>query len=400
MSAGTKSEEPAISRLRDYLRIKTVHPDPDYDTCVTFLKGIAEDFGLPCKTIEVHPGRVVVLMTYEGEDPSLPSILLNSHTDVVPVFPDEWIVDPFGAAKMENGDIYGRGIQDMKSNGTLYLEAIKRLKEEEQRLKRTVHICFVPDEEIGGKLGMNLFIQHDEFRKLNVGFALDEGLANPTEAFTVFYGERTPWWVLVRCHGNPGHGSRFIENTAAEKLRRMINKFLDFRGAEEKRLKTTGCLRLGDVTTVNMTMLQGGVQFNVVPNEMSAGFDIRIPPTVDLVKFEEQIKAWCREAGSDVTYEFIQKNTDQTLTSTEKTDPWWNAFSTACEKMNITLEKEIFPASADIRFLRRIGIPALGFSPMNNTPVLMHDHNERLNEQVYLRGIDIFCEVITSLASV
>lgn len=31
------------------------------------------------------------------------------------------------------------------------------------------------DEEIGGKLGMAKFVQHEEFKKLNVGFALDEG---------------------------------------------------------------------------------------------------------------------------------------------------------------------------------------------------------------------------------
>lgn len=33
----------------------------------------------------------------------------------------------------------------------------------------------------------------EEFKKLNVGFALDEGYANPTEKFSVFYGERTVW---------------------------------------------------------------------------------------------------------------------------------------------------------------------------------------------------------------
>ena len=36
---------------------------------------------------QVHPGRVVFYMTWVGEDPSLKSILLNSHTDVVPVYP-------------------------------------------------------------------------------------------------------------------------------------------------------------------------------------------------------------------------------------------------------------------------------------------------------------------------
>lgn len=32
------------------------------------------------------------------------------------------------------------------------------------------------DEEVGGKKGMKLFTELDYFKKLNVGFALDEGL--------------------------------------------------------------------------------------------------------------------------------------------------------------------------------------------------------------------------------
>lgn len=48
------------------------------------------------------------------------------------------------------------------------------------------------------------------------------------------------------------------------------------------RLKSDSSLTLGDVTSLNLTMLEGGVSFNVVPSEMAVGFDIRIPPTVDL----------------------------------------------------------------------------------------------------------------------
>lgn len=49
------------------------------------------------------------------------------------------------------------------------------------------------DEEVGGHKGMQLFVQRPEFQALKVGFALDEGLANPTDAFTVFYSERSIW---------------------------------------------------------------------------------------------------------------------------------------------------------------------------------------------------------------
>lgn len=70
--------------------------------------------------------------------------------------------------------------------------------------------AFIADEEIGGKNGMFEFVKTEMFKKMNVGFALDEGYANPTEKFTVFYGERAPWcecysknnffkWKLLVC---------------------------------------------------------------------------------------------------------------------------------------------------------------------------------------------------------
>ena len=66
----------------------------------------------------------------------------------------------------------------------------------------------------------------------------------------------------------------------------------------------------------------------------------------------------------------------------------------------VRLEPEIFSAFTDSRFFRTLGIPCLGFSPMNHTPILLHDHNEFLNERVFLDGIDIYKEVIAAAASV
>lgn len=55
----------------------------------------------------------------------------------------------------------------------------------------------VADEEIGGHDGMKVFVKDPVFKSLNVGFALDEGLASPTDVFRVFYGERVPWCKAV-----------------------------------------------------------------------------------------------------------------------------------------------------------------------------------------------------------
>ncbi|XP_048953842.1 aminoacylase-1 isoform X3 [Canis lupus dingo] len=281
-----------------------------------------------------------------------------------------------------------------------YLEAVRRLKAEGRHFPRTIHMTFVPDEEVGGHKGMELFVQRPEFRALKAGFALDEGLANPTDAFTVFYSERSPWWVRITSTGNPGHGSRFIEDTAAEKLHKVVSSILTFREKERQRLQSNPHLKAGAVTSVNLTKLEGGVAYNVVPATMSASFDFRVAPDVELKAFEEQLQGWCQAAGDGVTFDFAQKWTESRVTSTDDSDPWWAAFSGACKDMNLTLEPEIFPAATDSRYLRAVGVPALGFSPMNLTPVLLHDHDERLHEAVFLRGVDIYTRLLPALASV
>ena len=56
--------------------------------------------------------------------------------------------------------------------------------------------------------------------------------------------------------------------------------------------------------------------------------------------------------------------------------------------------------STFLRNSKQVGIPAIGFSPMNNTPILLHDHDEFLNETVFLRGIDIFVDIVANIADV
>jgi aminoacylase len=91
---------------------------------------------------------------------------------------------------------------------------------------------------------------------------------------------------------------------------------LKFRAEQEKILleaESKSCSHarktLGDVTTVNLTFLQGGVTqdggktfaINVIPQEARAGFDIRIPPHVSLAEFQKQLNEWTSEEG--VSYE-------------------------------------------------------------------------------------------------
>lgn len=45
---------------------------------------------------------------------------------------------------------------------------------------------------------MKKFVESSEFSALNIGFALDEGLASTDDCFSLYYGERTLWRKLCQ----------------------------------------------------------------------------------------------------------------------------------------------------------------------------------------------------------
>jgi aminoacylase len=113
---------------------------------------LGDEIGLTSKIIyPIEKTKPVVVLSLIGNDPKLPTIILNSHMDVVPVFEEYWTHKPFDAEMDEEGRIFARGAQDMKSVGMQYLCAIRNLRRKDMSFKRTIHIMFVPHEELGGQ---------------------------------------------------------------------------------------------------------------------------------------------------------------------------------------------------------------------------------------------------------
>lgn len=82
-----------------------------------------------------------------------------------------------------------------------------------------------------------------------------------------------------------------LKNTAGEKLLNIMNKFSEFRKKETKRLEDSkGALTIGDVTTVNLTIVEGGVQSNVIPALITATYDIRLAQDHKQDEFEATVR--------------------------------------------------------------------------------------------------------------
>lgn len=138
--------------------------------------------------------------------------------------------------------------------------------------------------------------------------------------------------LQIKCTGTPGHGSLLHKNTAGEKLQYIINKFMNWREHEKLRMKNCK-LDSGDVTSINLTKVNGGCQINVVPPELTVSFDVRLSIDVDVTTIEKTVKKWCEEAGEGVTMEFICKSAFIQPTLTGPENPWWVTFKNECDKM-------------------------------------------------------------------
>jgi len=390
-----------IRIFRQYLSFPTMPPNIDYGPTVEFLKQQASSLELPLSIYyPVNQENPVVVMTWVGSDPSLPSILLNSHTDVVPIFEEFWTRRPFAAEIDEEGRIFARGTQDTKATGMLYLAAIRALQKEGiQQLKRTVHIAYVPDEEMGGALGMDAFAQTDDFRALNVGYALDEGSVSQTNEIKVINDERCTWRMEFVCHGITGHGSILFENTTGEKITYLISQFMLKRKAELDNMNELNLTSYDNVTSINLTILKGGVQGNVIPPELSVTFDVRLSVNADHEAFQNEIDKWIIDAGGDITVNYLIKDPKAAKTNADDTNPMWVVLQNTARELGLQIVPGVMSGATDMRFLRRQNIPAFGFSPMTHTPQLAHDHDEFVYADVYLAGIDMYKQIIFNLGN-
>ena len=139
--------------------------------------------------------------------------------------------------------------------------------------------------------------------------------------------------IELECTGTPGHGSLLHKNTAGEKIRYIIDKFMDLRSYEEKRLENNPEMLIGNVTTINLTSLGGGVQSNVVPPELNAGFDVRIAIDVDHDELLAKVNKWCEEAGGGINISFSQKDPYVAPTTIDDSNTYWNAFKSAITEL-------------------------------------------------------------------
>ena len=229
--------------------------------------------------------RPNILAFFKGKS-SAKTIWIMTHMDVVP--PGElslWKGDPF-KAWVEEGKIYGRGVEDNQQDMVASLYAVKAFHEENIEPNYDVGIALVADEETGSEKGIDYVLRNTSaFRKQDLIIVPDAG---NEEGTMIEVAEKSILWLKFKTLGKQAHGStpeKGINSFRAAsflvtELNHLYNIFPD-----------KDPLFDPPISTFEPTKKELNVpNINTIPGEDIFYMDSRILPKFTIEEVEEKIK--------------------------------------------------------------------------------------------------------------
>jgi acetylornithine deacetylase/succinyl-diaminopimelate desuccinylase family protein len=259
-------EDEVIEFLRDLVRIPTVNPPGDVREAAEYCrrKLAHEGFETTFETVEsTKPNLIAWLRAGDG-----PTLLFNSHLDVVPVGEEaSWTHPPF-AAEVADGRVYGRGANDDKASVTAQVLGAIALKRSGVPLRGILIVNEVADEEVGGRLGAALIAERADIRP-------DYVIVGEPTLNRICVGERGGVGISVLVFGRTAHGALPWEGVnAIEGMARVITALQRELWPRLER-KTHPYFAHASAT---ISLIEGGVKTNVVPDRCSIFIDRRLIP--------------------------------------------------------------------------------------------------------------------------
>jgi len=390
---------------------------------VEALEGYFAGSGLHCERYEAAPGRVSLITRIEGRDPSAPTLLLMGHTDVVPVSPDGWQRDPFGA-EVDDGIVWGRGAADMLNITATMAVATRHLAAGGFRPRGTLIYLAAADEEAFGTYGVQYLMErHPEAIATDYVVTEGGGVPVPTRSglkFSLAVGEKGVNWRRLVVHGTPGHGAMPYGGdnalvTAAEVVRRIAlyrprAAILDVwrryvasldldpsvaaglmdpeRVVETaSRMEVRGFARLAHActhTTFSPNIAHGGLKVNVVPDRVEIDVDIRALPGVPPKDVDAMLAEAIGDLGARVEVQTLCAD-EGSISSTETPLADALARATAALVPGSQVVPRLMAGATDARYFRWKGVTAYGFAlhspriPQSEYSLMYHGNNERVD---------------------
>ncbi|HDJ1424408.1 TPA: ArgE/DapE family deacylase, partial [Staphylococcus aureus] len=284
----TFSEKEKIQLLADIVELQTENNN-EIDVC-NYLTDLFDKYDIKSEILKVNEHRANIVAEIGNGSPIL---ALSGHMDVVDAGnQDNWSYPPFQLTE-KDGKLYGRGTTDMKGGLMALVVSLIELKEQNELPHGTIRLLATAGEE-----------KEQEGAKLlaDKGYLDDvDGLiiAEPTGS-GIYYAHKGSMSCKVTATGKAVHSSvPFIGDNAIDTLLEFYNLFKEkyselkqqdtkheldvapmFKSLIGKEISEEDANYASGLTAV-CSIINGGKQFNSVPDEASLEFNVRPVPEYD-----------------------------------------------------------------------------------------------------------------------
>ena len=313
-----------------------------------------------------------------------PTIALNAHGDVVP--PGEgWSHDPYGG-EIEGGKIYGRAAAVSKCDFSTFSFAVRALESLGIPLHGGVDLLFTYDEEFGGEVGPAWLLQNKLTKPdlmIAAGFS-----------YQVVTAHNGCLQMEVTVHGKMAHAA--IPDSGIDALQGAV-KVLNALYAQNTLYKQV-CSKVEGITHpyLNVGMIEGGTNTNVIPGRVSFKLDRRMIPEENPAEVEATLRQVIAEAAA--SFPGITVDVKRILLANAlRPLPGNKPLVDALQKHASTVFGEPIPALGtplytDVRIFCEAGIPGVIYGAGPRT--VLESHAKRADERLDLQDLRRATKVI------
>ena len=206
------------------------------------------------------------------------TVLLNAHGDVVP--PGEgWTKDPYGG-EIDHGKIYGRASAVSKGDFSTYAFAVRALEAVAKPARGSVELLFTYDEEFGGEVGPAWLLKHHIIKPdlmIAAGFS-----------YQVITAHNGCLQMEVTVHGKMAHAAIPDSGVDALQAANKIMSALYLQNAQYQQI--TSKVEGINHPYLNIGMIEGGTNTNVVPGRVTFKLDRRMIPEENPAEVEALLR--------------------------------------------------------------------------------------------------------------
>jgi succinyl-diaminopimelate desuccinylase len=324
-----------------------------------------------------------------------PTIALNAHGDVVP--PGEgWTKDPYGG-EVVDGKLYGRASAVSKSDFATYVFALRALESlgaapkgengGAAPLRGAVELHFTYDEEFGGELGPGWLLRH--------GLTKPDLLIAAGFSYQVVTAHNGCLQMEVTVHGKMAHAA--IPDSGIDALQGATAVLNALYAQNTLYKQVTSKVQGIKHPYLNVGLIHGGTNTNVVPGKVVLKLDRRMIPEENPAEVEATIRRVIEEAAKQVpgvSVEIKRMLLARALTPLPGNQPLVEAL---CRHGEAVFGEPIptsgTPLYTDVRLYCERGIPAVIYGAGPRT--VLESNAKRADEHLVLEDLRRATKVIS-----